>query len=64
MSKQQDTTEFRRETTLQNLGGAEPRVTMMSPEGAKLAEKTAPTSAFKNTTISTSAVDKSMRGGR
>lgn len=60
----QDTTEFTRQTT-SHPGSPEngrPGLPLMSTEGKKLASKSAPSSAYKTTTIGTSAVDKAMRG--
>lgn len=42
--------------------GAAPKITMLSPEGSALADKTAPADAYQSTTIGTSAVDRVMRG--
>lgn len=44
--------------------GAVPKITMLSPEGAALASKTAPADGYQSTTIGTSAVDRVMRGGK
>ena len=49
------------EQTLENIPGPEPKITMLSPEGKALAERTAPDSAY-DTNISQSGVDKAMRG--
>jgi hypothetical protein len=44
--------------------GPVPKITMLSPEGKALAERTAPDDAYQSTTISQSGVDRAMRGGK